>query len=287
MAYPLINGASINGAEGGAGTQGIDLVAYQAPVAARSAIGQDAFALSFGTAAIQFTISPPGLDLARAEPHVIKFNRNLIPAGVDLVRSQPPTVAVHVADSGHMPMEFGAARVQIGQDVGLAVGGLDLARLGPSGIVRGSPPAVTAIQANGLRAMELGHPSVDAGALSVMASGAQPLEVGHATVGVHLLAQQAHPLSLGDPMAAIRLQAATVLGLELGEPGSLTALASVGIDLGRAGVAQVLPQAAVLHVAGYQAFELGVPTDLPVQVRSRQFFPLALGQPSVYRGITC
>lgn len=287
MAYPLINGATINGMEGSTGTQGIDLVAHQAPMAARSVIGQDAFALSFGTAAIQFTISPPGLDLARAEPHVIKFNRNLIPAGVDLVRSEPPTVAVHVADSGHMPMEFGAAKVQIGQDVGLAVGGLDLARLGPSGIVRGSPPAVTAIQANGVRAMELGHPSVDAGAVAVMASGAQPLELGDGHVVVDVLALGTHPLALGELQAVARLQTASVRGLEMGGPSLVIAMATAGIDLCSVGRPQILPQACVLHAAGYQAFEMGVPTDLPVQVRSRQYFPLALGQPGVYRGITC
>lgn len=287
MAYPLINGTAINGDEGGGGTTGIDLALHQPPSTARSAMGQGAYPFGFGTAAIRLTISPPGLDLARAEQHVIKFNRNLIPAGMDLANSAPPLLAMRIMDPGHSPLDFGIGKVQIGHDVALAAVGIDLARAGQSALARGLPPPNTAIQASGRRALELGNAAVQSGAVTVYAPSAWPLELGVGSVKVALQAPAGDSLSLGASGATVLLRAPGAHALELGAPAAQSGLSLSGIELCTAGASRILPQGVALLAAGYQPIELGAPMELPVMVRARQSFPFALGQPGVYRGTTC
>lgn len=199
MSYPLINGATINGAEDVQGTQGIDLVSS----------GQAA-------AVSVVHLAPVGVELVRSDYHSITLAQpqpnitlqagGAYPLEMGAPGLQPTAITLHAG--GGYPLGVGAPG--IGQRLG-AAGAWPLevgeprttARLQAGGawpLQLGAPATQHAIWLEGIDLMRTGAPRIAQGANVLQAGGAWPLELGEpGTPSITLRARQAYPLQVGRP----------------------------------------------------------------------------------------
>lgn len=227
MSYPLINGAAINGEDGGATSSGLSLVAWSAPTlrVALLAPTQNP-SLEFGDGAIKL-----GVDVAAA-PY----------EGIDLCRSsqglpwvfygQPPADMTFAAPSD-TALEFGDASAR--SDVSLGAPTAQALGLGRPSVQTVLCPATAGTP------LELGEPGPSATAL--FAGGFVGLEFGEPLVS------WAHPAAGFDlarwtpptvRFGGSSFPAPTAQALEFGAPGmplvALSARPASALEFGRAAI---------------------------------------------------
>lgn len=289
--YPTINGAGINGEEGGDITllpPGLDLLAAGVHAAVGSTVAGGGDPLELCAPLLQFAIAPPGLDLVDAGTHIGLHDMDLAPPGLELVVHGAPSMVVNPVAGDAEPLEIGAQALQIGVPIHVMPVGLDLVYAGlhvasVSGVL---PSDKTAVAGNA-RPLELGAPAVAPGPAFSTAGGAQPVEFGVVSLGVALIAGAAEPLELGAPGTGLALAAGGAQPLELGAPMWSIGFTAHGMDLVVAGVHRVAMDDTFTVAGDAAPLELGLHGPLGYAAITRQHFPLSLGAPSIHRGTTC
>jgi len=286
MAYPLINGAVING-EDAVETKGIDLVRAGHYLAVNVGLVAGFAPLELGTPSAKLSIRPPGLDLVRTATHSIRYNQALKPPGLDLVTAGTANTHSTLYALGASPLELGTPRVKTGVDVELVVGGMDLVRTAQHGILPALTPDNKVLMVAGKSALELGEPRIELKKITITAQGYAPLELGSPSAGQALQVAGASPMELGTPSVATTIKAKGASPMELGTPSVSVSLGHSGIDLVRAGKTSVRSADAALQVAGAAPLELGQPGTVAITLYARPFIALELGTPRIDRGTAC
>lgn len=291
MSYSLINGAPINGDEGGDITllpSGLDLLSAGAHTAVGGTTAGDASPLELGDPLALYAIEPPGLELLDAGTHIGLHDMDFTPPGLDLVDHGIPAMVVNPVAGDAEPLEIGDLTLQIGVPINARPAGLDLVLAGlhvaSVGVVLPSDGFTVAGNA---RPLQLGSPALTPAAASTTAGGAQPLELGTAAIGVALSAGGAEPLELGTPGTGYATNAGAAQPLVLGSPGLAMAFTVQGIDLVVAGLHTVVSGGTFTVAGGGEPLTLGDHGPLGYASITRQHFPLDLGNLSINRGTTC
>ena len=291
MSFPGINGAAINGEEGGdvaVRPAGLDLVAHGQHTVFGFTTAGGGLPLELGQPSVVTAIEPVGLDLVTAGGHVGEHDIEVRPAGLDLVTHGVSAVVFTPVAGDGLPLQLGAPRLRSGLDIAVLVPGIDLVRRGlHSAMVGGilQPDMITVT--GGARPLEIGRPSVLPAAESRTAGGARPLEFGAPSVGAAFQAGGGQPLQLGVPSIGHGALAGGARPLLFGLPRLATAIAPQVLDLVRSGIHFVEGGAWLAVAGGGMPLDIGEPGPLGHMATARQAFPLQLGVPSISRGTAC
>jgi hypothetical protein len=291
MSYPLINGALINGAEGGdfaLAPEGIDLITYgsHTGVGGTTAGGESIFEL--GDFEIEFALQVPGLDLISWGQHVGEHQVDITPDGLDLISWGEHSVLVTpVAGDAHI-FEMGDVVVQIGQDRELELPGLDLIRWGQHtaevGVVL---PSNGFTVAGNARFFELGGLAVVPAAAETTAGAAHIFEMGTLSVGAAGTAGAAHIFEMGGLSVAAAVEAGGARIFELGGLSVGMSFTMQGMDLISHGTHTAVGGNMATTAGDAHIFELGGLAPLGFATTARQAFIFELGKPSINRGTAC
>lgn len=280
MSYPIINGAPINEEGDGSGPRlghadGIDLVSWE---------------LASGYALTSVPEGPVALKLGEITRILHNTDKYLEPVGMDLVQYDPPVVSIDVAGpEDQVALEIGKpVKIRLGTDRAIPVAGRDLVRVGTVNALYEQPGGNSTVAFPGARPFELGAPAIARGPVAVQAGDAEPLEFGGAEVRVTVRPAAGSPLEFGDIAIAARVGAAPAEPLEFGVAQIMLKLvASAGLDLVSAGTPQIYIDDYAVQAAGVVALEFGGAGAVDGVARPRSFMPLAVGRPSIDRGLTC
>lgn len=287
MSYPLINGATINGAEGGLQLGDLDLVVGGQPTAL-AVVNVGAGAVTeLGGMSLTFALAPTGLDVVVTEPHTGLFNAMLRPDGVDTALAGLPIALLTADAAGDQPMELGGHRAKTGTDYALSVDGRDLVRQGFHSALAGQPLPAVAVEAAGSRPLELGKPVIARSAEQVDVAGASPLACGALQLSLTLPAAGYAPAEVGGIAMAFATQAESDRPTQYGAVTLGFLLAPPGSDLARHGSHAVALGDSYAEVSGAIAAELGMPGAPAFTFQARPMFPLQLGRGAISRGASC
>lgn len=287
MSYPLINGAAINGEDGGLQLDGIELPLVGAATALHYLVAGGYSPLEPGAPSVQFTLVAQGLDLVASGTHTGLFNAMLQPTGIDSVVSGTADVFLVAQANGAPCLDLGSHRAQIGVDQALYVDGRDLVRHDIHSALAGQPAPNVVADAASYWPLEFGAPSASRTGNEVDAASAQPLEIGMPGLSVTLAAAGSWALELGGASAAFAFQALSTLPMECGDPSASFWLTPGGVDLARAGTHSAAQGSHVATAAGAHVMEFGTPGAPRFTAYARQVFPLQVGTPTISRGLTC
>ncbi|MBO9679569.1 MAG: hypothetical protein J7556_15105 [Acidovorax sp.] len=291
MSFPRINGAAINGTEGGdiaIHPPGLDLVTAGQHVGFGYAVAGGGVPMEFGDLRVVTAIKPSGMDLVTNGVHVGEHPVVVEVPGLDMV-SHGLSFAVFTPVAGDVhPLEFGATRLRIGTDAAVKVQGMDLVRPGLHSAM-GSPilPSGWATTAGAARPLELGNPAVVPAPEARTAGGAQPMEFGMPATGYAALAGGVHPTELGSHAVGYAARAGGAITLQVGVPVIGMSISPVGFDMVRAGIHAAVGGASFSVAGGATPAETGTPGPLGYMSTARPAFPMQLGSPSIGRGATC
>ena len=291
MGFPSINGAAINGEEGGdvaVRPAGLDLVVHGQHTVFGFTIAGGGLPLELGQPSVMIAFEPVGLDLVTAGVHVGEHDIEVRAAGLDLVTHGVSAVVFTPVAGDGLPLQLGAPRFRIGSDIAVVAPGIDLVRHGlHSAMVGAILPSEMITLAGGARPLEVGRPSVVPAAESRTAGGARPLQLGTPAVGAALQAGGGQPLQLGAPAIGHGAMAGGARPLQIGLPQLAASIVPQGADLVRAGVHMAEGSSWFAVAGGGSPLEIGVPGPLGRMATARQAFPLQLGVPSISRGAAC
>ena len=288
MGYPLINGAPLNDSgQGGLSLQGLDLVTGGgATVVLSPTVGSSA-PLELGLVAVKATIYPSGLDLVTTATHTARFDALIRPAGIDLVTAGTAMAATTVSALSATPLEFGAAKVQLGTDQAVRPDGWDLVRAGAVSALVGQPLPIVFVEVGSARPLELGNPTIAMGGLAVDAASANPLTLGQPTIKQVVSVGGALAMEMGAPHTAAVVEALSAAPMQIGTPALVTHAKAMGLDLVRHGVAVADRGAVEVFVSEAQVLEMSEAGPFQQYAIARAAFPLQIGVPSIQRGATC
>lgn len=288
MGYPLINGAPLNDSgQGGLSLQGLDLVTGGgATVVLSPTVGSSA-PLELGLVAVKATIYPSGLDLVTTATHTARFDALIRPAGIDLVTAGTAMAATTVSALSATPLEFGAAKVQLGTDQAVLPDGQDLVRAGAVSALSSQPAPIIYVEAGPARPLEFGNPAIARGGLAVGIASANPLALGQPTTRQTALVGGATTMEAGSPCAATAAEVRPAVPMQVGVPRLRAHVEAEGFDLVRAGTAVASRGAVEAFVVGVQVLDLAEAEPLQHPVFVRPSFPFGVGGASIYRGVSC
>lgn len=294
MSFPSINGAAINGEEGGdvaITPAGLDAVRTPLGVPTAYAVGSYAGArpVEIGDVEARVVVLVPGLDAVSSGTAIAVYDALITPAGLDAVTPGVAAVAGVYVAPGSYPVELGNHRIRQGIDVEITPAGMDAVRSGLHLVVRGMPPADGVYPAAGARPVEMGGGIVRPGTIAAVAPGARPVEVGQPGTQVAGIAPGAYPVevgSVGAPRTAVSAPGARPV--ELGQPSAQISITVGGLDPVRGGTHAVQLGGADFPCPGAYPVELGdFGTPPRVTARAPQHFPVQLGAHTIQREAAC
>ncbi len=289
MAYPLINGAAINGAQeqGDSPTRGIPMVLSGTQTAVRVLLAPSADALKLGAHRTQRPLRPPSLELAQGGVPTAKFQATLYPAPLPMaIEGQARLVLTVFAESADA-LALGAAKVKTGTDVELKPWGMGMCVTGQATATQTQPQPSVTYQVPAARAMRYGAAAIELPSIVLRPQGADALRVGGARLVQVARAAPSHAMTLGQPRTVQIVKPASGHALALGQAGIHTGLRPAGISLAVGGVPSVRLAQRVVQVDAADALQLGYPGPLAYAFHVRQSFALELGRPTVARTNQC
>lgn len=289
MAYPLINGAAINGAEasGDSPTRGIPMVLSGTQTAVRVLLAPSADALALGAHRIQQQIRPPSLALAQGGVPTAKFQATLYPAPLPMAIEGQAHLVLTVFPQSADALALGAAKVKTGTDVELKPWGLGMCVAGQATATQTQPQPSVTYQVPAARAMRFGAAAIELPSIVVKPQGGDALSLGVPRMAQVVKVQPASALNLGQPRTVQIVKPAAGHALALGWAGIHTGLRPAGISLAVGGVPSVRLAQRVVQVESADALQLGHPGPLTYAFHVRQSFALELGRPTVARTNQC
>jgi len=289
MAYPLINGAAINGTgeAQNSPTRGIPMARSGTQTAVRVLLAPSADALTLGAHRIQRPLRPPSLALAQGGVPTAKFQASLYPAPLPMaVEGQAHLVLTVFAESADA-LALGSAKVKTGTDVELKPWGLGMCVAGQATATQAQPQPSVTYQVPGARAMRFGAAAVELPSIVVKPQGADALRMGGPRLVQVAKAAPSQAMALGQPRTVQIVKPASGHALILGRAGIHTGLRPPGIPLAVGGVPSVRLAQMVVQVESADALQLGYPGPLAYTFHVRQSFALELGRPTVARTNQC
>ena len=289
MAYPLINGVAINGAEASADspTRGIPMALSGTQTAVRVLMAPSADALALGAHRIQLQIRPPSLALAQGGVPTAKFQATLYPAPLPMAVEGSAHLVLTVFPESADALALGAAKVKTGTDVELKPWGLGMCVAGQATATQNQPQPSVTYQVPAARALRFGAAAIELASIVVKPQGGDALSVGVPRTVQVVKVQPASALNLGQPRTVQSVKPASGHALALGRPGVRTGLRPAGIPLAVGGVPSVRLAQRVVQVESADALQLGYPGPLAYAFHVRQSFALELGRPTVTRTNQC
>ncbi len=289
MAYPLINGAAINGAQeqGDSPTRGIPMALSGTQTAVRVLLVPSADALTLGAHRIQRPLRPPSLALTEGGVPTAKFQATLYPAPLPMAVEGQARLVLTVFPQSADALALGAAKVKTGTDVELKPWGLGMCVTGQATATQTQPQPSVTYQVPGARAMRFGAAAVELPSIVVKPQGADALRMGTPRLVQVAKPAPSHAMALGQPRMVQIVKPASGHALTLGLPGIHTGLRPAGIPLAVGGVPSVRLAQRVVQVESADALQLGDPGPLAYTFHVRQSFALELGRPTVARTHQC
>ena len=289
MAYPLINGVAINGAEASADspTRGIPMVLSGTQTAVRVLLAPSADALALGAHRIQQQIRPPSLALARGGVPTAKFQASLYPVPLPMAIEGQAHLVLTVFPESADALALGAAKVKTGTDVELKPWGLGMCVAGQATATQTQPQPSVTYQVPAARAMRYGAAAIELPSIVLKPQGADALRMGGALLVQVAKAAPSHAMALGQPRTVQIVKPVSEHALALGQAGIHTGLRPAGISLAVGGVPSVRLAQRVVQVDSADALQLGYPGPLAYAFHVRQSFALELGRPTVARTNQC
>lgn len=291
MAYPLINGAEINGSEestgiGSAGGLALGKAGQATAVSIAYVAGSTPIQIP-GAAGLKTYIAPPGLNLLTAGTPMAVYQALLRPAGLNLLTAGAPSLDISVFPESAKPFVFGANRAQLGTDVVLYPPGMDLVRDGWHSIERGMPGANQAATAVGQVALRIGGAAVEPATMAFDVAGSTPLVFGQSGAGRYVMVGGSRPIAIGTPSIRVTSFAQPATALRIGGASIQISIRPPGIRLGKAGVPTALASGSEVWVDGAHALVFGAPRGLKMAAYARPARPIRFGPVQIDRGTAC
>jgi hypothetical protein len=289
MAYPLINGAAINGAEasGDSPTRGIPMVLSGTQTAVRVLLAPSADALTLGAHRIQQQIRPPSLALAQGGVPTAKFQATLYPAPLPMAIEGQAHLVLTVFPESADALALGAAKVKTGTDVELKPWGLGMCVAGQATATQAQPQPSVTYQVPAAHAMRYGAAAIELPSIVVKPQSVDALRMGGTRLVQVVKAASSQAMALGQPRTVQIVKPAAAHALALGWAGIHTGVRPAGIPLAVGGVPSVRLAQTVVQVESADALQLGHPGPLAYTFHVRQSFALELGRPTVARTNQC
>lgn len=283
MAYPIINGAAINEADG--------QVAFVASPLLPARFGQPRLsvgyrpnglsALSFGAAHL---MSP-----AAAPLHPVRFGGISVPMRASPMQGPTfGTPALMMAATGFVAAKFGEPRLKYGTDVVATPLSISATKFGAHGIVGGMPPNAGTFPADSLRSAKFGKPSMEASLQTGHAGALQSVKFGAVTAGTRNTVDALRPMSFGAQVMTVAMQAAPLRPTKFGRASTGAAFTVTPLNAARFGVHAVALPTMYLPANSLQPVQFGPLLTPPGQsARARGAMPVRFGRPSLDRGVAC
>lgn len=289
MAYPLINGAAINGTgeTQDSPTRGIPMALSGTQTAVRVLLVPSADALKLGAHRIQRPLRPPSLALAQGGAPTAKFQATLYPAPLPMVIEGQAPLVLTVFPEPADALVLGAAKVKTGTDVELKPWGLGMCVTGQATATQTQPQPSVTYQVPPARAMRYGAAAIELPSIVIKPQGADALRMGGARMVQVAKAAPSQAMALGQPRTVQIVKPASGHALTLGQAGIHTGLRPAGIPLAVGGMPSVRLAQRVVQVESADALQLGHPGPLAYTFHVRQSFALELGRPTVARTNQC
>ena len=283
MAYPLINGAAINEADG--------QVAFVASPLLPARFGQSRLSvgyrpnglsvLSFGAAHL---MSP-----AAAPLRPVRFG------GISVIMRASPmrgptfgTPALRMAATGFVAVKFGEPRLKYGTDVVATPLSISATRFGAHGIVGGMPSNAGTFPADSLRNAKFGKPSMGASLQTGHAGALQSVKFGAVVAGTRNTADALRPVSFGVRVMTVAMPASPLRPTKFGGASTGAAFTVAPLDAARFGAPTVKFSTMYLPANSLQPVQFGPLLTPPGQsARARGAMPVRFGRPSLDRGVAC
>ena len=283
MAYPLINGAAINEADG--------QVAFVASPLLPTRFGQSRLSvgyhpnglsvLSFGAAHL---VSP-----AAAPLRPVRFGEISVPMWASPMRGPTfGTPALRMAATGFVAVKFGEPRLKYGTDITAAPLSISATRFGAHGIIGGMPPNAAVFPAGSLRSAKFGRPSI-AGSLQAGHIGAlQPVKFGAVVAGARYAADALRPASFGIQVMTMAMPASSLRPTKFGGASTGAAFITTSLEVAHFGVPAASFSTIYLQADSLQPVQFSALLTPPGQsARARGAMPVRFGRPSLDRGVAC
>jgi len=289
MAYPLINGVAINGAEASADspTRGIPMALSGTQTAVRVLMAPSADALALGAHRIQLQIRPPSLALAQGGMPTAKFQATLYPAPLPMAVEGQAHLVLTVFPESADALALGAAKVKTGTDAELKPWGLGMCVAGQATATQNQPQPSVTYQVPAARAMRYGAAAIELPSIVLKPQGADALRMGGTRLVQVAKVAPSQAMAVGQPRTVQIVKPASGHALTLGRAGVRTGLRPAGIPLAVGGVPSVRLAQMVVQVESADALQLGHPGPLAYAFHVRQSFALELGRPTVARTNQC
>ena len=283
MAYPLINGAAINEADG--------QVAFVASPLLPTRFGQSRLSvgyhpnglsvLSFGAAHL---VSP-----AAAPLRPVRFGEISVPMWASPMRGPTfGTPALRMAAIGFVAAKFGEPRLKYGTDIVATPLSISATRFGAHGIVGGMPPSAKVFPASSLRSTQFGKPSTANSLQADQVGSLQPVKFGAVIAGARYAADALRPMSFGAQVMTVAMQAAPLRPTKFGGASTEAAFTVTPLNAARFGVHAVALPTMYLPANSLQPVQFGPLLTPPGQsARARGAMPVRFGRPSLDRGVAC
>lgn len=290
MAYPLINGATINGSESGPlrirpGHVALPVVGVAEAFISMDAVGADA--VEVGPARTALGVSPSGVEAVQSGTHAGLYNALIPLYTATEVAAGTALSAIETFSSGAYPTMIGDPSPRVGSDVQVSPSGLGAATSGLHSATAAQPPSTISIQAAGAYPTHIGDVSISLRPIEVTSAGAAPTLLGDLSVGMWFGAAGGDVALIGTIRTSTVVAAASSSPTNVGDVRTVMASAIESMLIATAGVPTVsvgwrfcdAAGAAPLVVGGF-----GVPY---APVRARQSFPMRLGPIAINRGAAC
>ena len=289
MAYPLINGAAINGTGEAQDrpTRGIPMALSGTQTAVRVLLAPSADALTLGAHRIQQSIRPPSLALAQGGVPTAKFQATLYPAPLPMAIEGQARLVLTVFPQSADALALGAAKVKTGTDVELKPWSLGMCVTGQATATQTQPQPSVTYQVPGARVMRYGAAAVELPSIVIKPQGVDALRMGAPRLVQVVKAAPSQAMALGQARTVQIVKPASGYALTLGRPAIHTGLRLAGIPLAVRGVPSVRLAQRVVQVESADALQLGHPGPLAYTFHVRQSFALELGRPTVARTNQC
>ena len=283
MAYPLINGAAINEADG--------QVAFVASPLLPTRFGQSRLSvgyhpnglsvLSFGAAHL---VSP-----AAAPLRPVRFGEISVPMWASPMRGPTfGTPALRMAATGFVAVKFGEPRIKHGTDVVAAPLSISATRFGAFGVIGGMPPNAAVFPADSLRSTKFGKPSTVNSLQAGQVGSLQPIRFGAIVAGARHTADALRPASFGVQVMTVAMPASSLRPCKFGSASAGGAFTTSPLEAVRFGMHAVKFSTVHLYATSLQPVQFGSQLTPPGQsARARGAMPVRFGRPSLDRGVVC
>lgn len=283
MAYPLINGAAINEADGQVAFVASPLLPTRF-AQQRLSIGYRPDAMSAASFAAAHLTTP-----AAAPLRPVLFGGISVPMWASPVQGLSfGTPSLRMAAFGFTATKFGEPRLKYGTDITAAPLSISATRFGAFGVVGGMPPSAKVFPAGSLRNTQFGKPSTTNSLQAGQVGSLQPVKFGAVVAGARYAADALQPASFGVQVMTVAMPASPLRPTKFGGASTGAAFITTSLEVAHFGVPTVSFSTVYLQADSLQPVQFGPLLTPPGQsARARGAMPVRFGRPSLDRGVAC